>query len=330
MSALPTIQDIRDAAQRLAGIVKTTPLFSSSALDNRTGGRILLKAECLQDTGSFKLRGATNRIALLSETERANGVVAWSSGNHAQGVAAAAKRFGISAKIVMPSDAPKAKLASTKALGADVILYDRTAESREEIGRRIAKEEDRTIVPPYDDTHVIAGQGTVGLELVGQATELGLQVDDLLAPASGGGLIAGVGLAVKGAFPKAEVYVVEPVGFDDHGRSLASGHKEVNAGQGTSICDALMAPTPGDITWQINRSNLTGAYTVTDDEVLDAMAFAHHDLGLQLEPGGAAALAALLSGRHQAKGRTVVVILSGGNVDDSMFSRALARQSTVG
>lgn len=329
MTLLPTVLDIKDAAHRIAGAVKTTPLLSSSTLDALTGGRILLKAECLQDTGSFKLRGATNRIAHLSEVERAAGVVAWSSGNHAQGVAAAAKRFRTSAKIVMPSDAPRAKLDATRALDAEVILYDRVTENREEIGKRIAAEEGRVIVPPYDDPHIIAGQGTVGLELADQSIELGLALDDALTPASGGGLIAGVGLAIKDAFPKARIYVVEPEGFEDHGRSLASGRRVKNETVAGSICDALMAPTPGDITWQINQKNLSGAYAVNDDTVLDAMAFAHRELGLRLEPGGAAALAALLSGHHETKGRTVALILSGSNVDDALFNRALARQSRV-
>lgn len=330
MTPPPTAQDVKKAAQRLTGAATTTPLLTSPELDAHVGGRVLLKAECLQETGSFKLRGATNRLALLSAEERARGVVAWSSGNHAQGVAAAAKRLGVSAKIVMPADAPKAKLENTKALGAEVIVYDRATESREEIGQRIAEEEGRAIVPPYDDPHIIAGQGTVGLEIVKQAQDMGLDIGALLAPASGGGLIAGSGLAIKDAFPNAQIYVVEPSGFDDHGRSLASGHREVNDAREGSICDALMAPTPGDITWQINRTNLSGAYAVSDDEVLDAMAFAHEALGLRLEPGGAAALAAVLHRHHGTKGQTVAVVLSGGNVDEDIFSRALARPSTMG
>lgn len=330
MTSPPTIQDIKDASQRLAGKVAKTPLLNAPVLDQHTGGNILLKAECLQETGSFKLRGATNRIAQLSDTQRAAGVVAWSSGNHAQGVAAAARRFGVSAKIVMPADAPKAKLENTKALGAQVVLYDRASESREDIGQRIADHEDRVIVPPYDDPHVIAGQGTVGLELVEQVTTLGVSLDDVLAPASGGGLIAGISLAVKDAPPAIDIFVVEPEGFDDHGRSLSSGVRETNWRSDGSICDALMAPTPGHLTWQINRRNLSGAYAVSDAEVLDAMAFAHRNMNLRLEPGGAAALAAILTGKHDAKERTVAVILSGGNVDDALFNRALSRQPTVG
>lgn len=329
MARLPTVQDVKDAAQRLAGAVTTTPLLTSPTLDAHTGGRILLKAECIQETGSFKLRGATNRIAQLSDAERAAGVVAWSSGNHGQGVAAAARRFGVSAKIVMPADAPQAKLDNTHALGADVIHYDRVTESREEIGKRIADDEGRVIVPPYDDPHVIAGQGTVGLELATQTIALGLTLDDVLAPASGGGLIAGIGLATKDAFPAIRIYVVEPEGFEDHGRSLAYGHRMKNETAEGSICDALMAPTPGDLTWQINHANLAGAYAVTDDNVLDAMAFAHQELGLRLEPGGAAALAVILCGYHNAKGRTIALVLSGGNVDATLFNRALARQSSV-
>lgn len=330
MTRLPTVQDVKDAARRLDGAVQSTPLLSAPALDAHAGGRILFKAECLQDTGSFKLRGATNRLALLSDTERAAGVVAWSSGNHAQGVAAAAKRYGVSAKIVMPADAPKAKLENTKALGAKVIPYDRTTEVREEIGRGIAQEEGRVIIPPYDDPHIITGQGTVGLELVAQAAAMDIRIDDVLAPASGGGLVAGIGLAVKDTFPAAQIYAVEPEGFDDHRRSLASGKKETNLRRDGSICDALLAPTPGNITWQINQRNLSGAYAVSDDDVLNAISVAHQELGLRLEPGGAAALAALLSGHHKTHGKTVVIILSGGNIDDALFSRALAHAQRVG
>ena len=325
MTVLPTTQDIRDAAARIAGAVKKTPLLSCPELDKLTGGQIVLKAECLQDTGSFKLRGATNKLTRLSASERTAGVVAWSTGNHAQGVAAAAKRLGVSAKIVMPADAPQTKIAGTKALGAEVVFYDRATEDREKIGRHIAKTEGRVIVPPYDDPDIISGHGTVGLELAVQAITLGLSLEDVLVPVSGGGLIAGVGLAVKDIFPGANIYANEPAGFDDHKRSLKTGNRDTNAQTTGSICDALLAATPGVLTWQMNRTRLAGGYAVTDEEALDAIAFAHTTLGLRVEPGGAVALAALLTGRHVAQGRTVAIILSGGNVDDETFNRALAR-----
>ncbi|NKB44759.1 MAG: pyridoxal-phosphate dependent enzyme [Alphaproteobacteria bacterium] len=328
MSRLPTFDDVHHAAARIAASVKKTPVLTSKDLNDRTGGRIFLKAECLQKTGSFKFRGATNKLLQLTESERAAGVVAWSTGNHAQGVAAAAKALGVSAKIVMPSDAPQTKLGGTRSHGAKVVFYDRATDDREEIGRRIAREEGRTVVPPYDDFDIICGQGTAGLELVDQVTELDATLDDVLVPASGGGLLAGVSLAVHGHFPEAQFFVVEPRSFDDHKRSLDSGHRESNALATGSICDALLAPTPGTLTWQVNCTRLTGGYAVTDEEVLDAIAFAYHTFDIRLEPGGAVALAALLNGCHDAAGRSVALILSGSNVDDDTFNRALARLPT--
>ncbi|MBT4739630.1 MAG: threonine/serine dehydratase [Rhodospirillaceae bacterium] len=328
MTLIPTPNDIRDAATRIAASVKKTPVLTSQDLDGQTGGRIFLKAECLQKTGSFKIRGATNKLMQLSESERAAGVVAWSTGNHAQGVAAAAKALNISAKIVMPSDAPQTKLDGTRSYGAEVVFYDRTTDDREDIGRRIAQEEGRIVVPPYDDFDIICGQGTAGLELVDQVSELGFALDDVLVPASGGGLLAGVSLAVHDRFPDARIFVVEPQSFDDHQRSLGSGQRETNTQRAGSICDALLAPAPGTLTWQVNRTHLTGGYAVSDDDVLDAIAFAYRAFDVRLEPGGAITLAALLSGHHNAKGRNVALILSGGNVDDDTFNRALARLPT--
>lgn len=323
MATLPTAQNIRFAADRIAGSVKKTPVLTCPELDARTGGRIFLKAECLQDTGSFKLRGATNKLMQLTPTERTAGVVAWSSGNHAQGVAAAAHRLGISAKIVMPKDAPAAKLAGTRAFGAEVVFYDRTDDDREEIGRRIAQDEGRIIVPPYDDADIICGQGTAGLELAEHVAGIGTTLDDVLVPVSGGGLLAGVSLAIKDIFPEARMFSVEPEGFDDHRRSCDTKKRETNNQLTGSICDALLAPTPGALTWQINETHLHGGYVVSDGDVLEAISFAHKTLGLKLEPGGAITLAALLNRTHDAEGRSVGLVLSGGNVDNQTFNRAL-------
>lgn len=324
MDGLPTVQDVRDAAARIEGHIVHTPLLESEDLNHRTGARVLLKAECLQRTGSFKIRGALNRLLRLSQDQCERGVVAWSSGNHAQGIAAAAQQVGTTAKIVMPTDAPGAKIHGTKTLGAEIVFYDRATEDREEIGRRIASEEERVLVPSYDDPDIIAGQGTAGLEMAEQAKELSVSIDDVLVPVSGGGLIAGAGLAMKHHFPQSTLYAVEPDGFDDHRRSLVSGSRETNETTAGSLCDALLAPAPGQLTWAINKRQLDGGYAIAEQDVFKAMAFASEQLKLKLEPGGAIALAALLSGAHTGEGRTVALILSGGNVDDAVFNRALS------
>ncbi len=320
---VPTFAEVEAAAARLLGAAVQTPLLRAPALDALTGCSVLLKAEPLQVTGSFKFRGAFNRLVQLSPTERKRGVVAWSSGNHAQGVAAAAKMLGIPACIVMPADAPALKLANTRALGAEVVTYDRAAQDREAITRRIAGERQATVVPSYDDPDIIAGQGTVGLELMAQARTMGLGVDDVLCPASGGGLIAGVGLAVHAINPTARIFSAEPQGYDDHLRSLAAGSRATNASTANAFCDALLTPTPGELTWEINRTGLAGGYAVSDAEVRAAMDFAFRHLKVVVEPGGAVALAALLAKRHVARGRTVAVVLSGGNVDSAPFKDAL-------
>ena len=324
---LPTFADVEAAATRLhdmsAGAAVVTPLLRSSELDKRTGATVLLKAEPLQLTGSFKFRGAFNRLAQLDARERAAGVVAWSSGNHAQGVAAAAKLLGIPATIVMPADAPAIKMANTRNLGAEVVTYDRITEDREAISRRIAAERGATVVPSYDDPHIIAGQGTVGLELMAQARNMNLVVDDVIVPASGGGLIAGIGLAVHQANPAAKVYVAEPAGYDDHCRSLATGTRQRNASTANALCDALLAATPGELTWALNRTALSGGYAVTNLEVQKAVAFAFEALKIVVEPGGAVALAALLAGHHIGRKRTVGIVLSGGNVDTATFMACL-------
>jgi threonine dehydratase len=320
---LPTFDDVLDAATRLEGWAAKTPLLRHDALDAATGGRAFVKAECLQRTGSFKFRGAYNRISRLTPDEVTRGVVAFSSGNHAQGVAAAAGLMRTPAVIVMPSDAPAAKIAGTKALGGEVVLYDRWTQSREAIAARLGAERGAVVVPAFEDFHVMAGQGTVGLEAAHQLAALGERADLVLAPTSGGGLIAGIGLAFKALSPGTRLMAVEPAGYDDHARSLAAGHPVAVKPGAASLCDALMAPAPGEMTFALNRTQLSGALAVSDDEALAAMAFAFRHLKVVLEPGGAAALAALLSGKTEARGQTVLVVASGGNVDPAVFARAI-------
>jgi len=324
MSApLPTAADVRAAAGRLEGVVRRTPLVADTSLDAATGGRVLLKLEPLQHTGSFKARGAYNRLVQLDAPGRAAGVVAFSSGNHAQGVAWSARRLGIPATIVMPADAPKAKLDNTRALGAEVVTYDRERESREEIAARLAAQRGATLVPSFDDPHIIAGQGTVGLEIMEQAAGIGVLPDDLVFCCSGGGLVSGCALAVKDLSPEARIYTAEPEAFDDARRSLAAGRRERNAAGGRSICDALLAPSPGELTFALMQRLLAGGLAVSDDEVRRAMAWAWRELKVVVEPGGAVALAALLAGRLDARGRTVAVVVSGGNVDAALYCEAL-------
>lgn len=318
---LPTFEDVRAAAGRLDGLAVRTPVIVSPTLDDLTGGRVLLKAEPLQRTGSFKFRGAYNRLVQLTGEERSRGVVAWSSGNHAQGVAAASKLLGVDATVVMPADAPAMKTQRVRAFGAEIVPYDRAAESREEIGARIAAERDAVIVPPFDDPHIIAGQGTVGLELGAQTSAMGARPDIVLVPCGGGGLTAGCALALTHLFPEIEILSVEPEGFDDHARSFRSGVREKNDPGAGSMCDALLAPMPGEITFEINRRLLSRGLAVTDADVARAMRFAFEELKIVVEPGGAVALAALLAGRVEAAGRCVGVVLSGGNVDGGLFAK---------
>jgi threonine dehydratase len=319
MNALPTFGDVEAAAERLRGMAVRTPVLESEALNERAGGRVLLKAECLQRTGSFKFRGAYNAINQIE----ADAVVAYSSGNHAQGVAAAAKLLGKAATIVMPADAPAIKIENTKAYGAEVRLYDRATESREAIGAEIAARAGAALIRPYDDPRVIAGQGTVGMELAEQARDLGVRLDLALAPCGGGGLIAGCALALTAACPGIALYAVEPAGLDDTARSLAAGARQTNAPGATSICDALLIPTPGELTFAINRQLLAGGLAVDDDDVRAAIAFAFRHLKLVVEPGGAVALAALLAGKLSLENRTAAVVLSGGNVDPALFAAAI-------
>lgn len=318
-----TIKDIEAAADRLADVALRTPLLESPALNRRLGARVLLKPESLQRTGSFKFRGAYNKLSSLPQGDRRKGVVAWSSGNHAQGVAAAARILGISATIVMPADAPALKIENTRNDGAEVVLYDRRNESREAIGMKIAEETGRIVVRPYDDPQVMAGQGTVALEVDEQCQELGVNLDAFLVCCSGGGLSAGCAVAMTDRNPSTEIYTVEPDGFDDAARSLAAGHRVKNDEVAGSICDALLAATPGELTFPILRDLASGGVSVSDEAVRDAMRYAFQALKLVLEPGGACALAAVLSGRFDARGRTIGIVLSGGNVSPQLFSEIL-------
>ncbi len=319
-----TFADIEAAAARLDGLTVRTPLIESPALNAELGARILLKPETLQRGGAFKFRGAMNRISQMDAAARARGVVACSSGNHAQGVALAARMVGAPAVIVMPADAPAMKVANTRAYGAEVIHYDRYSEDRDAITERIAQERGMTIVWPFDDADVIAGQGTVGLELVQQARALGVELTSVLAPVGGGGLVAGVSTAVKALSPRTSVLGVEPAAFDDTRRSLESGTRERIDPAARSICDALQSPSPGAITFPINQRNLDGVATVTDADVAEAIRYAYTTLKLVVEPGGVVGLAALLSGVIDVEDVTIGVVLSGGNIDPGLFASILA------
>lgn len=319
----PSFGDIEAARERLRGHAVETPLIENPALNARLGARVLLKAETLQRTGSFKFRGAFNFLSQLPDADRPRGVVAYSSGNHAQGVAAAAEILGIHATIVMPSDAPAAKVENTRGYGAEVITYDRFGESREELAAGISERTGAILVPPYDHPWTIAGQGTVGLEIADQCAALDTTPDALLVCCGGGGLTAGIATALGERCPAARVHTVEPAGFDDTRRSLQAGERMANDAGNTSICDALLAPMPGEITFAAMRAQGVSGIAVDDDAVRRAVAFAWRTLKLVLEPGGAVALAAVLDGKVETRDRTVVAILSGGNVDAEMFRACL-------
>lgn len=321
-SPAPDIDAILSAARRLEGLAVRTPLLESPVLSERLGGRVLFKPETLQRTGSFKFRGAYNKLASLPEVERARGVVAFSSGNHAQGVAAAAAMFGVRAVIAMPGDAPRIKIDNVRRMGAEIVPYDRLRDDRAAVVRPWI-EEGLALVPPFDDPFVIAGQGTIGLELAEQAKEIGVALDAVAVPCGGGGLSSGISLAVKDASPATEIWAVEPEGFDDTRRSLEGGERVANAPGPVSICDALMSAMPGELTFSINRTTLAGVVGVSDDAVRDAMREAMAHLKLVVEPGGAAAMAAVLSGAVDVRGRCVAVVLSGGNVDGDAYARIL-------
>lgn len=314
------IGDIEAAARRLSGISVRTPLLRNFELDEIAGGTVLVKPECLQLTGSFKIRGAYNFLSQLGEAEARRGVVAWSSGNHAQGVAAAGRMLSIPTAIVMPEDAPRAKLENTRKLGGEVITYDRYTGDREAIARTIANERNAVLAPSFDHVRIIAGQGTVGLEIAEQSLELEQAPDQVLICCGGGGLTSGSAIALKSRLPDVSVHTVEPREFDDTARSLELGERVCIDDGARSICDALQAHTPGRLTFEINRRLLGAGLVVSDDEVRDAMRFAFRYLKLVVEPGGAVALAAVLSGKIDTNGKTTAIVLSGGNVDRELFA----------
>ena len=313
------------AAARLQGNARRTPLLSSPFLDEIAGRRVLVKAECLQHTGSFKFRGAWSAVSALPEAQRAKGVIAYSSGNHAQGVALAARQHGIPSVIVMPEDAPRVKTLNTRALGAEVVLYDRATEDRDAIGAALAAERGLTLIKPFDEPLVIAGQGTTGLEIAEQAREEGVEAAEVLVCCGGGGLTAGIALALAARAPGLRARPVEPAGFDDTARSLAAGHRLRNAAPTGSVCDAIITPEPGEITFPILQRLCGPGLVVTDDEALHAMVLAFTRLRLVLEPGGAVALAAALFRPDALSGPAVIAVASGGNVDADLFRDALSR-----
>ncbi len=319
--------DVEDAARRLNDVALRTPLIENAELNAKVGGRVLLKPECLQRTGSFKIRGAYNLLSQLDPQQKRRGVVAWSSGNHAQGVACAARLLGIHAAIVMPEDAPAAKLENTRHLGGEVITYNRYTGDRESIARETAAERGAELVPSYDHEHIIAGQGTVGLEIAEQADELGLIPDQVLICCGGGGLTAGSAVALKSRIPGVHIHTVEPDTFDDTARSLALGERVRVAESARSICDALQAHTPGRLTFPILQKLTGPGLTVSDDEVRDAMRFAFRHLKLVVEPGAAVALAAVLHGKIDVAGKVTAVVISGGNVDIELFAGIQAEPS---
>ena len=319
------IEMIRAAEKRLSGRVRQTPLLSSPFLDEIAGKRVLVKSECLQHTGSFKFRGAWSAISMLSEEQGKSGVTAFSSGNHAQGVAYAAREHGYPSVILMPADAPALKIANTKALGGEVVLYDRHTESREEIGTKLASERNLTLIKPFDNDHVIAGQGTIGLEIARQAAEAGVKSADVLVPCGGGGLTSGIAVALQTDAPEMRVFPVEPAGFDDVARSMETGEIQANASQTGSICDAILTVSPGPLTFPILQSLCGPGQVVSDDDALRAMADAFKRLKLVVEPGGAVALAAALYHAEQSENDTVIAVISGGNVDETMFREALQK-----
>jgi len=318
-----TLDDIRAARQKLGSRVITTPLLPSRIASEASGCQVHCKAENLQEIGAFKIRGALNRVSLMSQEEKQRGVVAYSSGNHAQGVALAARLEGMHATIVMPADTPEVKVEGTRRLGAEIIFYNRATESRESIARELAEATGATIVPPFDDPDVIAGQGTCGLELMEQYQEFGQAPDILLCPVGGGGLIAGVSTAIKALNADVQIFGVEPVRHDDHYQSWLSGTRVTVNPEESSFCDALLASAPGEITWEITRQNVEGFLTVTDEEVSRAVSFAFRYLKLVVEPGGAVGLAALLAGKLEVQDKRVCLLLSGGNIDKDVFIQCL-------
>jgi threonine dehydratase len=323
MSDLPSYDDVTDAAARLRGIARRTPFIENPLLNESLGCRLFVKAEPLQVTGAFKIRGAYNHISRLGGEAKRTGIVTYSSGNHAQGVALAAKLCAVPATVVMPADAPPSKIANTKAYGAEVVLYDRYTESREEIALKIARKRGAPVLSSYDDFHIIAGQGTVGLETVEQADEIGVSLDAVLIPCGGGGLSSGCALAIKHDSPATDVFTVEPEAFDDTKRSLETGTRQRISEGARSICDALLPPMPGKLTFAILRDLGVKGLSVSDDEAIKAMAAAFRYFKIVVEPGGAVALAAVLAGKIDCAGKTIAAVCSGGNVEASLFGDAL-------
>jgi threonine dehydratase len=319
------ITQIEAAAARLQGHARVTPLLSSPFLDEIAGRRVFVKAECLQHTGSFKYRGAYSALSALATETRAQGVIAFSSGNHAQGVAYAARQHGVPAVIIMPSDAPKLKIANTRAYGAEVVLYDRATEDRDAIGDALARERGLTLIKPFDNAEVIAGQGTTGLEIAAQARAMGVEAADVLVCCGGGGLTSGIALALEAHAPGLRARPVEPQGFDDVARSLATGTAQRNSTMSGSICDAIVTPAPGLMTLPLMQRLCGPGLAVSDDDALRAMALAFSRLKIVVEPGGAVALAAALFHPDQIAGDAVIAVASGGNVDTDTFTMALAR-----
>lgn len=318
-----SFQDIEAAAQTLSGQAIRTPLLENEDLNAHLKARVFIKPECLQVTGSFKFRGGYNRLANIPAEERVRGVVAWSSGNHAQGVAAAAQRLGINAAIVMPEDTPQVKVADTREYGAEIIFYNRYTESREKIGHALAKERGAVLVPSYDDPYVMAGQGTAGLEAAQDALAKGITFEDMLICCGGGGLSSGIAVAMKELMPATRLWTVEPADFDDTARSLRAGERLGNDPDARSICDALLSEMPGYMTFPILTEAIEGGLSVTDEDVRAAVKYAFETLKLVVEPGGAVALAALLSGKIDSAGKTICIIISGGNVDPGLFAEII-------
>ncbi|MGG5811300.1 threonine ammonia-lyase [Falsiroseomonas sp. CW058] len=321
---LPGFADVQAAAARIAPHVVRTPMLRHRLLDEIAGGTVLVKPEPLQRTGSFKLRGATNAALRLPEAQRARGVVTHSSGNHGQAVSCAAAMLGMPALVAMPSDAPAIKVEGTRRWGAEIAFFDRRTTDREMLAERLAAERGATLLPPFDHPDVIAGQGTLALELIEDAAAAGLGLDAMAVCTGGGGLIAGCALAVEGASPNTRVHAVEPEGWDDTRRSLEAGVRIANDGTGETLCDALLSMRPGALTFAVNLPRLAGGVVVTRAEVFRAMRFAFEHLKVVAEPGGAVALAAVLAGKVEARGKTLGVVVSGGNVDPKVFAEALA------
>ena len=319
----PTVFDIQAAEDRLSDQVIQTPILESSQLNEQLDCRLFLKAEALQRTGSFKFRGAYNKISQIPTHQRSKGVVAYSSGNHAQGVAAAAQIFDLPATIVMPSDAPDIKIQNTRSYGANVEFYDRKIGNRVEMAKRISDETGGLLIPPYNDPDIIAGQGTIALELIRQSEELDVKLDIVMGPSSGGGMMSGCSLVLKHYDPRVMLYCVEPENYDDIAQSLACGQRIKLKPKGHSICDALLLETPGDLTFQILNELNVGGLVVSDQATVHAMLVAFQAFKIVLEPSGAIALAAALEQKINLKGKTVAVICTGGNVDPNLFQKAL-------